>query len=105
MRCRAGDLAVVIRAHDERNLGKLVRVVEQCQAHPRPGGNPIFMVDGLSYDSEGYTGVVWLVEVLGAPLYSCGQLRRRAPAKDTSLHPIRDGEGTDETLRNLELTQ
>jgi hypothetical protein len=105
MRCRAGDLAVVIRTHDERNLGKLVRVVEQCHAHPWPGGNPIFMVDGLPYDSEGYTGVVWLVEALGAPLYSCGQLHRRAPAKDTSLRPIRDGEGVDETLRNLEMTQ
>lgn len=104
MRCRVGDLAVVIRAYDARNLGKLVRVVEQCHSRPWPGGNPIFMVDGLPYDSEGYTGVVWLVEVLGAPLYSCGQLQRRAPAKDTSLRPIRDDEGTDETLRNLEMT-
>lgn len=87
MRCRVGDLAVVIRAHHPENLGRLVKVLRLCANH-----------------SE-----TWVIETLGSRFVADvgGNLwtGEHALALDTSLRPLRDDEGTDETLRNLELTQ
>ncbi len=112
MRCRAGDLAVVIRAQHPENIGRLVSVVERCYAQPCSDGRPAFNVDGDLYDPDGYTGVVWIVESLGSPFRSCNKLVMRAPAKDTSLRPLRDDEDdlteinaeTLDKIRNLEIT-
>lgn len=77
-RCRAGDLAVVIRAHYSCNLGRIVRVLA-----PHDG-----MGDRVFHNA----GVVWLVECAQPMTWSIGKKRfrrKRGPAPDSCLKPIR----------------
>lgn len=85
MRCRQGDLAVIVRSlFPAENLGRMVTIV-------RPG-------DG-AYD--------WEVLSVGGPLRAVSTLTgletssRLIHMNDSQLRPIRDQEGVDESLRNL----
>jgi hypothetical protein len=81
MRCRPGDLAVVIAARNQCNLGLIVRVIR--------------LDDGAWLRMEGQ-GTVWLVQST-APLTWCQQLgqrwkfwrRKRGPVPDRQLQPLR----------------
>lgn len=66
MRCRPGDLAVIVRARKKADwLGRIVLVVEQ-----------------FDHDS-------WITDPMPAGFIS---------VLDTSMRPIRDSDGADETL-------
>jgi hypothetical protein len=93
MRCRAGDLAVIIRAKHPDNLHKLVRVVRAIDPENRDN----FDLSGMG------AGHKWVIETLGSPFVRGPFRFNDALALDTSLRPIRDNDGVDETLLNLEL--
>jgi hypothetical protein len=79
LRCRVGDIALVIPAP---NAGKVVRVVSRLTDDP----------DGRE----------WFVESLGGKLRNADDARRRAMAgncHDNALVPLRGGKGEDEVLR------
>lgn len=89
-RCKAGDLAVVVSAHNSENLGQIVSVIEAYD-----GRGP------LVFGEE--CGFVWLCE---SPLIMAWQVNdryfraRRGPVPDSSLKPLRGQ--TDETGRSSE---
>jgi hypothetical protein len=82
MRCKIGDMAVVIDAYHRCNLGNIVRVIE-----PHDGtGDLIFG------SSDGH---VWLVEAARPMTWTVKKKRYRrkvGPAPDNQLQPIRDSE-------------
>ena len=83
MNCKPGDLAVMIRSDDRRNIGLLMTVVE---AHPKLFRYWIVELHGRGIDTR--TGSV------------AGANGRKVRAHDDDLRPIRDpGEDAqDETL-------
>lgn len=109
MRCRAGDLAVVIQAVLPYNLHILVRVIRRLELLEIEGvlchriGNDL-------YRAHPDHPVVWEVESLGRPFLAVRdsgehEYQRRGAFSDRWLRPLRDNDEQDETLRNLELTQ
>lgn len=78
MRCRVGDLAVIIEAHHRGNVGGIVRVVA-----PHDGtGDLVFQ----------NSGPVWLIEAPNVLTWSVGEKiyrRHIGPAPDSQLQPIR----------------
>jgi hypothetical protein len=109
MRCRAGDLAVVIRAVQPRNVSILVRVIRRLELL-EVEGVPCHQVGNDLYRAHPDHPVVWEVESLGRPFLAIRdsgeqEYQRHGAFSDRGLRPIRDGEGVDETLRNLEMTQ
>jgi hypothetical protein len=79
MKCRVGDLAIVIDAFHRRNLGHIVRVIATHDGT----GDIVFPVE---------TGQVWLVEAAQPLTWSRhGKRYRRkvGPAPDNQLQPIR----------------
>ncbi len=79
MKCRVGDLAIVIDAFHRRNLGQIVRVIATHDGT----GDIVFPVE---------TGQVWLVEgnrPLTWSLYGKRYRRKIGPAPDNQLQPIR----------------
>lgn len=84
MRCKVGDLAVVVRAAVPENLGALVEVIEK----------------GFKCD--------WRIQSLRPLRRSISLFTRRITPHmpyeilecyDNQLRPIRDSEGEDETIR------
>lgn len=77
MNCRPGDLAVLVRPEDPRNLGALVLVVRHTDLHG-----------------------IWLCEALQNMWFWDAPLRpgERGFAADEALRPLRDSDGDDETL-------
>lgn len=105
MRCCVGDLAIVVHAPaDPTYVGTLVHVV--CPAYPNASG--VVEVDGVLYRHIGggqSIAHVWVVETAGRLfILEDGTGVRRVPCSDYCLRPIRDNDGADETLINLELT-
>lgn len=86
MNCEPGDLAVVIRSPDERNIGLIVKVLE---AHPYLFGWWYVDTAGRGYAANRN----------GAPVSGS----RRVRVRDTDLRPIRDpgDDAVDEMLRPL----
>ena len=93
MKCRVGDLAVVIDAEHGCNLGKIVRVIK-----PHDGSGDI-----VFWGADN----VWLVECAHPLTWSVGKKRYRrktGPAPDAQLQPIRglpekQKQGDEETLK------
>lgn len=109
MRCRAGDLAVTIRAVNPSNLDILVEVVRQLELI-RHDGVPCHQIGEYLYRAHPEHSIVWEVKSLGRPFKAIGGddhviYARVVAYSDRCLRPLRDRPGTDETLRNLELTQ
>jgi hypothetical protein len=79
MNCRPGDLAIVVRAENKQNLGRIVHVVQE---HDGAGD--------LVLDERVY-GHVWLVEAERPLVWRrAGKRvrRRRGPAPDDYLLPV-----------------
>jgi len=68
MRCRTGDLAIVVRTGISENLGMFVEVVGPCAARP---------------------GSWWVRSLSGARQRRDGSLGPRGVAEDAALWPIR----------------
>jgi len=84
LRCRPGDLALVVNARNAENIGLMVRVV--CRW---PVGKP-----GWNYQCDICD---WEVEALGQPILTrnlLGEpaLTKTAPVVDSYLQPIRGQE-------------
>ena len=80
MKCRVGDLAVVIDAYHRSNLGRIVHVIA-----PHDGTGDLPFRDA---------GPVWLVQADQPLTWSVAakQVRRKiGPAPDRQLQPIRGG--------------
>jgi len=78
LRCRPGDLAVVIKAANECNLGRIVSVL---RLHDQTGD--------LVFDTS---EPVWIVESAEPILWTHGatqDFRRVGPVPDSQLQPIR----------------
>lgn len=89
LRCKQGDLAVVVRAVLPENLGKFVTCVRFIsEASVRgPSGRMITYRDA------------WEIEPSSPFALGPGQGPCRTwVAPDSALRPIRDGEGADETI-------
>ena len=87
LRCKPGDIAVIIGGGFIENIGRMVRVLGPC--HP--------------LDST-LRGADWDVELLQTTKVDTMFSETEAPpgcvaaCADCILRPIRDGEGEDETL-------
>ncbi len=85
MRCRVGDLAVVIRANLPSNLGNIVRIVAPCDGR----GDIVFTKEGPVWIVECQRRMTW--ELRGKRYR-----RKKGPVPDNRLQPIRGvaaGEG------------
>jgi hypothetical protein len=107
MRCRAGDKAVVIRAVQPCNLYIFVRVIRRLELLNVEGVSCHQVGDDL-YRAHPDHPVVWEVESLGRPFLAIRdsgeqEYQRHGAFSDRCLRPIRDNDGVDETLLNLEL--
>jgi hypothetical protein len=90
-RCRPGDLAVVIDAHNQTNLGRIVQVIG-----PDDGkGDLKFPKDMLVWIVESHKNMCWQVGKRKVR-------RKRGPAPDAQLQPIRGYRSAldNATLRN-----
>jgi hypothetical protein len=78
MRCKPGDLAIVIDAYNTSNLGMIVRVV----------GPQDMNSDLVIHDTSG----VWIIESHHLMAWACGEkitYSTKGPALDCQLKPIR----------------
>lgn len=104
MRCKPGDLAIVIGAVNKTNIGMLVRVHQQLFASwylGRPGA--VYRVGGDLYPATPADSVVWEIESLGRPFdltLDAGTKVTRAVSAcaDRGLRPLRDKPGEDEPI-------
>lgn len=78
-RCKAGDLAAVISAYNQENLGQIISVIE-----PYANQGPVVFGEA--------DGFIWLCE---SPMLMVWQVKdryyraRRGPVPDSSLKPLR----------------
>ena len=87
-KCKPGDLAIIIHAHNPQNLGTIVRIID---LHPDqlsmacPKGDTIWRASGprpMLYDINGII-----------------KRRRIGPVPDSQLQPIRGGKSSKSTVR------
>ena len=78
MRCKPGDLAIVIKAKFSSNLGRLVRVVRQSQGE----GDLVYPTSEPSWWVECSHPMTWYKD---KKRYQ----RNRGPVPDAQLQPIR----------------
>lgn len=83
MRCKLGDLAVLLAGNYEADNGKIVEVIEWC---------------------EGYCVPSWVIRSRGTG-FSVSGGRMTATAADDALHPINPPGVEAETVRELEAVQ
>lgn len=77
-KCAPGDIAIIVEAFNEVNLGTIVKVLA---IHP---DQKALLVPA--------TDVLWTCEAAHLMTYDIGGIKktmRRGPAPDSSLHPIR----------------
>ncbi len=77
-KCAPGDLAIIVEAFNEVNLGTIVKVLA---LHPDQGALLVPATD-----------VLWTCEATHQMTYDIGGIKKtmhRGPAPDSSLHPIR----------------
>jgi hypothetical protein len=109
MRCRAGDLAVITSSYVLSNVDKLVTCVRLLPLVERDGVRGYEMAGPGLFPANQFVGPVWEVESLGSDLTVVDittQKRtgvRRITVADKDLRPLRDNDGQDETLRNMEM--
>ena len=80
MRCKAGDMAVVLSAFHQSNVGMFVNVVK--------------LYDGASDVNMGCEQAVWLVESNAPMTWTKGAKvwhGHQGPVPDSALQPIRGG--------------
>ncbi len=96
LRCKLGDMAIIVAARRQENLGKFVTVVDSI-GWLSPGQE--FVHDGTTYKShEG--GFMWICE--GQTQFVLGtvdepQYRKNALCYDHNLMPIRPEPDEDDT--------
>ena len=93
MRCKPGDMAVVLDAFHKCNIGKIVTVIE--------------LHDGLGDVVLKLEEPVWLVRCCVPLTWNKGQKRWRrksGPAPDSTLQPIRGLPVDESTSKNRELS-
>jgi hypothetical protein len=83
MNCKPGDLAVIVRSHRGRNVGRIVTVVRQHD----PADSPRWL----------HVMPGWVVSPVGTLVVHPNAKCTWAP--DAWLRPIRPDEGQDEMLR------
>lgn len=101
MNCKPGDLAIIVAPLHSQNAGVIVEVI-------RPAFPGDLMEGGGAKFQPDRPGPYWLVRTAGRPLLVGGKSRKRrttwtrevteSPIADSRLRPIRDNDGTDETL-------
>ena len=87
-KCKPGDLAIVIHAHNPQNLGTIVHIIDLHQDQLTiacPKGDTIWRARGtrpMVYDLN-------------------GEIRRRrvGPVPDSQLQPIRGGKSSTSTVK------
>lgn len=90
--CKPGDLAIFIKSPNGRNLGRIVRVVEQVQGD-------FVVVGGAAREITGNDGVIWkLDQDVWHRSRHTGQFDLAPYCRDGNLRPLRDNPGADETL-------
>lgn len=77
-RCKPGDLAVVIQAQHEGNLGRIVKVLE---LHDRTGPL-VYNIAGTVWLTESTEPMMWTIN---AAVY----MLKRGPIPDALLQPIK----------------
>lgn len=98
MRCKVGDLAVIVAPKHAINMGLIVRVVCPSNSNNFKIGEVYTEIDGQKYHRSNHS-FFWYVESAGANiLYDYGREVKSGPCSDNSLRPIRDNPGQDETL-------
>lgn len=102
MRCKPGDLAIVIGAVNKKNIGMLVWVHRQL-FHVYHLGLMVYRVGPDAYPASPADGVVWEIESLGRPFdltLDAGTKVTRAVSAcaDRGLWPLRDKPGEDESI-------
>lgn len=101
LRCRAGDLAVVVRPMIPENQGKLVTVLKYL-GHMEAGAR-FTGPDGTEERRVTAPGPTWWVEAQTGLIvpYGFGHVvtQKCCHAADWQLRPIRDQDGEDESLR------
>lgn len=83
-RCRPGDLAIVVKAHNEVNLGRVVRVL---RVHVPEGELAMRKAEPV-WDVEADRELVWTVGERAIWL-------KVGPAADSQLRPLRSDMPTD----------
>lgn len=100
LRCKPGDLAIIVSADHIENIGKLVRIVEPWNGRMEYNG----FNWPLSATAE------WLVECAGTAIVSSTLLsfvrhhHMSGPMRDNRLRPIRGDEQPEEIERHQEMT-
>jgi hypothetical protein len=90
MNCKPGDLAVIVSARYSTNIGALVEVLRPyVEGEILPG-------QIASYYTIGPT---WVVKAVSRPIFvGIDKHQQIAARADSTLRPIRDNPGQDETL-------
>jgi hypothetical protein len=84
MKCKAGDLAIVIDAINPENIGRIVNVVRLQNEK-----------DDLKIEGQ---GTIWYVKAFNPMTWTVGKVIHHAsagPVPDSYLHPIRGSLNTD----------
>ena len=103
MKCKAGDLAILVRAKFAENAGRVVTVLYLMTRYREqlPDGKWMRFKDGES--PQDYW-VCHCPSLLRQGLHNGESIMvHYACIADSKLTPIRDQDGTDETLREKEL--
>lgn len=107
MRCEQGDTAVIVSNVLPQNVDKLVTCLRLLEPVVGCDGGVYIEHNDLwfPYDTNGFTGPVWLVETLGSDLVmhheDTGEYEttRTLPVADKDLRPLRDTDGEDQMPR------
>lgn len=96
MRCKIGDLAIIVNAINKQNIGKLVRVID------RHDGSQDY--NGVRW-REDAKSCEWIIQSEGTPLISYPLNEKSGPFWDKWLRPIRpveDQESETETKKIID---
>ena len=91
--CKPGDLAIVVKSKNGKNLGKIVRVIERVTV-------PVVEMGGIKFTTSNLTGeVLWLIDQpLQHLVIDLNRFFQGPYCPDSVLRPLRDNPGADETL-------
>lgn len=100
MNCKPGDLAIVVRSK-MGNLGKVTRVVRLLQ----PGDIVQSECGTLVWVVQPDRRAIWLTETAFVLKFGNSLVLEMTAFEDAHLRPLRDNDGVDETLREMELSE
>ena len=93
LRCKPGDLAIVIKAKNKCNLGRIVRVIQLDQG----SGPLLYPASTPTWLTESTHRMTWSVKGKWVQ-------RKRGPIPDAQLQPVRgnpSGRDVAESLRHI----